>query len=191
MPNLSMNSSPPTAGSRSLRSLPDASRAFVAAGLALDEVGDGATPARMARLTPELLDEVLRMEGASFRHAWTSRKRFGEYIDGGRAFALFSGDELVGYLLVSFRGDVMGLDKMAVSGAHRRRGFGRFTLRWVERYAAELGRRAVFLRVRESNREAIALYRSEGFAVVEKKDGYYRHTDHEAALEMEKPVSAA
>lgn len=157
----------------------------------MNEVRDGTIPGRMARLTPELLDEVLRMEQASFRHAWTSRERFGEYIDEGRAFALFSGAELVGYLLVGFRDDVVDLDKMAVSPLHRRRGFGRFTIRWVERYAAELGRRAVFLRVRESNREAISLYRSEGFAVVRRKDGYYRRTDHEAALEMEKAVSGA
>lgn len=181
---------PAGAGGPELRSLLDASRAFAAAKLAVDEVQGGAIRARMARLTPGLLDEVLRMEGASFRYAWTSRERFGEYIGERRAFALFSGAELVGYLLVAFRDDVLDLDKMAVSPLHRHQGFGRFTMRWVERYAAELGRRAVFLRVRESNREAISLYESEGFAVVERKEGYYHRTDHEAALEMEKAVSA-
>lgn len=182
---------PAGSGDPELRSFLDASRAFVAAKLAVDEVRDGAIRARMARLTPERLDEVLRMEQASFRYAWTSRERFGEYIGERRAFALFSGNELVGYLLVAFRDDVLDLDKMAVSPLHRDQGFGRFTMRWVERYAAELGRRAVFLRVRESNREAISLYESEGFAVVERKEGYYHRTDNEAALEMEKPVSVA
>ncbi|MEW5927301.1 MAG: GNAT family N-acetyltransferase [Gemmatimonadota bacterium] len=181
---------PAGAGGPELRSFLDASRAFIAAKIAVDEVRDGEIRMRMARLTPERLDEVLRMEGSSFKYAWTSRERFGEYIDGRRAFALFSGDELVGYLLVAFRDDVVDLDKMAVSPLHRHQGFGRFTMRWVERYAAELGRRAVFLRVRESNREAISLYESEGFAVVERKEGYYHRTDNEAALEMEKAVSA-
>ncbi|HEX8272788.1 MAG TPA: GNAT family N-acetyltransferase [Longimicrobiaceae bacterium] len=161
------------------------------AGIGVDESRDGVIRARMAPLTPERLDDVLELEQAAFRHAWTSRKRFGEYIDGRRAFALFSGDALAGYLLVAFRDDALRLDKMAVSPLHRRRGLGRFTLRWVERHAAELGLRAVFLRVRESNREAISLYESEGFAVVARKEGYYRHTDHEAALEMRKAVSGA
>lgn len=180
---------PPDAGTPGFRSFLDTSRAFINAKRSVDEVRDGQIRARMAHLTPEWVGEVMQVEQAAFRHPWKSAERLTAYVDERRAFALFSGASLVGYLLVNFRDDVVDLDKMAVAPARWHQGFGRFIMRWLERYAAELGRRAVFLRVRESNREAIALYESAGFAVVARRENYYHRTDQEAALEMEKPLS--
>ena len=42
--------------------------------------------------------------------------------------------------------------------------------------AEQKGIKTQFLEVRESNRQAIALYKNHGFSVIGKRDGYYAET---------------
>jgi ribosomal protein S18 acetylase RimI-like enzyme len=74
---------------------------------------------------------------------------------------------------------------LGVSPAHQRRGLGAALLARAE---ARLGRPCVRLTVRESNQPAIRLYQRAGYAVIERKIGYYR--DGEAGLVMEKRIEA-
>lgn len=74
---------------------------------------------------------------------------------------------------------------LGVSPAHQRRGLGAALLARAE---ARIGRPCVRLTVRESNQPAIRLYQHAGYAVIERKIGYYR--DGEAGLVMEKRIGA-
>lgn len=74
----------------------------------------------------------------------------------------------------------------------RRQGLGRTLLRRFLDDAWRLGAEQVFLEVRVSNAPAIALYQSEGFAAVGRRDAYYPPfgdgTFREDALVMRRPV---
>jgi ribosomal-protein-alanine N-acetyltransferase len=74
----------------------------------------------------------------------------------------------------------------------RREGLGRELLRRFIDDAHRLGAEQIFLEVRVSNIAAIALYASEGFAIVGRRDGYYpalaEGAAGEDALVMRRPV---
>jgi ribosomal-protein-alanine N-acetyltransferase len=55
----------------------------------------------------------------------------------------------------------------------RREGLGRALLRRFIAHAARLGAEQIFLEVRVSNAAAVALYESEGFTRVGRRDAYY------------------
>lgn len=55
----------------------------------------------------------------------------------------------------------------------RREGLGRTLLRRFLAHAARLGAEQIFLEVRVSNGAAVALYESEGFSCVGRRDAYY------------------
>ena len=95
-------------------------------------------------------------------------------------------------LLVAFVCATRGLARdrawivtLGVSPAHQRRGLGAALLARAE---ARIGRPCVRLTVRESNLPAIRLYQRAGYAVIERKVGYYR--DGEAGLVMEKRLGS-
>ncbi len=73
---------------------------------------------------------------------------------------------------------------LGVNPAHQRKGLGAALLA-----AAEGRLRAPYVRltVREGNFPALALYRREGYTVIERRPGYYR--DGEAGLIMEKAIT--
>jgi ribosomal-protein-alanine N-acetyltransferase len=62
---------------------------------------------------------------------------------------------------------------LSVAPDARRRGLGRALLRRFVDDALRLGAEQLFLEVRPSNRAAIALYESEGFACVARRVAYY------------------
>ncbi len=70
---------------------------------------------------------------------------------------------------------------VGVVPAHQRRGIGAWLLAAIE---ARLNRRYTRLTVREGNFPAIHLYQKTGYAVIERKVGYYH--DGETGLIMEK-----
>jgi [ribosomal protein S18]-alanine N-acetyltransferase len=62
---------------------------------------------------------------------------------------------------------------VSVAPDARREGLGRLVVRRFLDTARQRGAEQVFLEVRVSNTAAIALYRSEGFAEVARRTGYY------------------
>lgn len=73
---------------------------------------------------------------------------------------------------------------LGVAPAHQRRGIGRWLLEEAEQ---RMGRPEMRLTVRASNVPAITLYRRAGYAVVERKPGYYRNG--ETGLVMERKMA--
>ncbi len=74
------------------------------------------------------------------------------------------------------------LEFIFVSPAVRRMAVGRALLQAVLRWARELPAHDVWLEVRASNMQAMALYRNCGFAMVGRRSGYYVDPAEDAAL---------
>ncbi|MGQ0777385.1 MAG: ribosomal protein S18-alanine N-acetyltransferase [Pseudonocardiales bacterium] len=87
------------------------------------------------------------------------------------------GDSLIGYAGLACIGVEAEIHTLAVDPVHQGRGIGRALLRALLRHAAGA---TVFLEVRTDNEAAIALYRSEGFAVIATRRRYYRPSGADA-----------
>jgi ribosomal protein S18 acetylase RimI-like enzyme len=87
----------------------------------------------------------------------------------GRVWLLFDGTALVGYIILTlgfsfeFHGHDAFIDELYIDPAHRRRGFGRQAVAFVEQKAREMGVRAVHLEVDRGNDPALELYRRTGY----------------------------
>ncbi len=85
-------------------------------------------------------------------------------------------------VLILSPGEAQILNLSVVPDA-RREGLGRRLLKRFIDDARRLGAEQIFLEVRVSNAVAIALYDSEGFAAVGRRDGYYPGMDADAPRE--------
>ena len=108
---------------------------------------------------------------------WDARVFVDALAAGHRYLAARVGGTLVGYAGLGRAGPKAEVHTIAVDPAHRGRGIGRVLLRAL---LALAGSAPVFLEVRTDNEAAIALYRSEGFAVVGTRHGYYRPSGADA-----------
>ena len=98
---------------------------------------------------------------------------------------LFLDGAFAGYLLAGFSPPEGELYRVAVLPEYRRRGFGRSLLSGLFREADERQADSIWLEVRESNVAARSLYAAAGFALVSRRENYYRDP-REAALVMKR-----
>lgn len=88
----------------------------------------------------------------------------------GRVWVIQDGAEPIGYVILTlgysleYRGRDAFLDELFIAEAHRRRGAGRETMRFLDGVCRELGVRALHLEVERANTAAQGLYRKFGFA---------------------------
>ena len=105
------------------------------------------------------------------------------------------GRRLVGYLCLWEIGHEIHITNLAVRPEFRRRGIARALLSHVMEGARQSGVELVFLEVRPTNLEALALYESFGFRVIGRRKGYYFDTGEDALVmearldECEQPTS--
>lgn len=76
------------------------------------------------------------------------------------------------------------IQNIAVDIPFRKQGIGRALLQYAHKKAKALGAEICFLEVRESNKNAISLYQSEGYEIYGARHKYYE--DGETALVMKK-----
>jgi ribosomal protein S18 acetylase RimI-like enzyme len=87
----------------------------------------------------------------------------------GRVWLLYEGPTLVGYIVLTigfsfeFHGHDAFIDELYIAPAHRRRGFGRQAIAFLEQKACEIGVNAVHLEVDRGNDPALELYRRSGY----------------------------
>ena len=91
---------------------------------------------------------------------------------------------LLGFVDYWVRGDQVHLLVLAVGRDHRRCGVGRGLVRLVEVDGARRRARYGLLEVRASNDEALAFYRTLGYAHVGVKRGYYSDSGEDALVLM-------
>ena len=125
--------------------------------------GDRLSPRSMRRLLAEYPDQILVAER---QHE--------------AAAALF--------LLLSRSHGVARIYSLAVEPTARRLGLGRALLRAAAIQAGRLGKHCLRLEVREDNAAAIALYMTEGFRLIGRREAYYH--DGAAALRLQRSLPA-
>jgi ribosomal protein S18 acetylase RimI-like enzyme len=87
----------------------------------------------------------------------------------GRVWLLCEGSTTVGYIVLTlgfsfeFHGHDAFIDELYIDTAHRRRGFGRQAVDFVEKKAREMGVHAIHLEVDQGNDPAFELYRRTGY----------------------------
>lgn len=87
--------------------------------------------------------------------------------------------------------DEVEIRNMAVDPEHRHQGVGRALLETARERLLEAGAKRVFLEVRASNKPALSLYYSIGFAIHSRRADYYHDPQEDAlilALELHPPT---
>ena len=116
----------------------------------------------LAKQDPEVIPFDESAARAAF-HQFLSLPEFG------RIWLLYDGPSLVGYIILTigfsfeFRGHDAFIDELYIVPSHRRRGFGRQAMVFVEQRAREMGINAVHLEVDRGNDRALELYRRAGY----------------------------
>ena len=142
-------------------------------------------------MTLDDMDEVHVIERASFQTPW-SRAAFRYELTQNRVAhctVMRAGRRVVGYLCLWEIGHEIHITNLAVDPGFRRRGVARALLGQTIEGARRSGVELVFLEVRPTNVEALALYESFGFSVIGRRKGYYFDTG-EDALVMEARLDA-
>jgi len=134
------------------------------------------------------LSAVLAIEQASFPTPWTAGM-FSREIESSHARCYCArlnsgeGSLVVGYIIFWLIVDEIHLHNLAVQKEHRGKGIALELMKVMKKVAEENGMTSQTLEVRESNSEAIKLYRKCGFVVKGIRPLYYTDT-HEDALIM-------
>lgn len=121
----------------------------------------------------EDLDAVMAIEPTIYSHPWT-RGNFADSLRSGHSsWVMMDNDELVGYALMMLVLDEAHLLNISVAKPRQGRGLGRMLLAYMVDKARAHGARNMFLEVRPSNKNAIALYEDVGFNEMSVRRNYY------------------
>jgi [ribosomal protein S18]-alanine N-acetyltransferase len=139
---------------------------------ARDEVRDVRVTHR--RMTEADLPAVVALENAAYMFPW-SLAIFRDCLRVGYTCRVLEApDGLGGYGIMSMGAGEAHILNVCVRADLRGQGIGRGLLTWLLDEARAAGQGWVFLEVRPSNRPAILLYESLGFASVGLRRGYYQ-----------------
>lgn len=131
------------------------------------------------------LDAVMAIEQRAYPFPWT-RGIFRDCMAAGYpAWLLHEHGLAVGYGVISLAADEAHILNVCVAPERQGRGWGRLLLRALVAQARDCKAERIFLEVRPSNPQAIALYHSEGFNEIGRRPRYYPARDgREDALVM-------
>ena len=131
-------------------------------------------PVTHRRMTETDLPAVIDIESAAYMFPWS----LGIFRDclrvGYTCRVLTAGDEIGGYGIMSMGAGEAHILNICIRADLRGLGIGRRLLAWLLVEARDAGHGWAFLEVRPSNRPAIQLYESLGFAPVGLRRGYYQ-----------------
>jgi ribosomal-protein-alanine N-acetyltransferase len=145
--------------------------------LGLATVSDAGEIACMSR---DLIEAGLRWSWTPARVAFSVRNREALVVT-----ARVRG-RIAGFGIMRYGDDDAHLDLLGVAPASRRQGVGRRIVEWLEKAALVAGITAVFLEVREENREAQAFYERLGYRRLGRIARYYE--GREAAVRMGREI---
>ena len=137
--------------------------------------------------TPEVLEDVLRIEGGSFPTPWSRETFAGELKHPQSCFrvALLDAtgqDNPAGYIVSWLVHDEVHVLKIAVEERFRRRGVATELLADSLDALSTRGARVAYLEVRGTNRGALAFYESAGFDQIGRRPRYYADTGEDALV---------
>ena len=121
----------------------------------------------------EDLDAVMAIEPHIYSHPWT-RGNFADSLNAGHsAWVLLHNGELIGYTLMMLVLDEAHLLNISVAKPFQKQGWGRLLLEFMCEKAKHYKAANMFLEVRPSNVDAIALYENMGFNEMAVRRSYY------------------
>jgi len=120
------------------------------------------------------LDAITAIEERCFQNPWPVLWFASTIQAGVLTWGAFTGRKLVGYLIAIPSEDVIHLANIAIDGPYQRRGIARSMMKRLYEYARRHLQTRIILEVRRSNESAIALYKAEGFELVDVDKDYYR-----------------
>ncbi|GAA5102888.1 ribosomal protein S18-alanine N-acetyltransferase [Wohlfahrtiimonas larvae] len=82
-------------------------------------------------------------------------------------------DKVIAYVFVMVVLDEATILNIAVDPDYQGQGIGQKLLRYLKAQLSQKGIRSIFLEVRQSNQNALALYTSEGFHEIDIRKNYY------------------
>ncbi|MBI5043296.1 MAG: ribosomal protein S18-alanine N-acetyltransferase [Nitrospirae bacterium] len=141
----------------------------------------------------EDIDEVLKIEHASFSTPWSREMFFCELTDHPFSYLYVAKDEkkkILGYICYWLVFDEMNILNLAVDERYRQSGIGSSLLRFVLEDGADKGAQNVILEVRCSNIAALELYEKFGFRQVAVRKNYYDNPDEDALMMALEDISA-
>ena len=157
----------------------------------LSELWSGGT----AAIEPATLRDapaLAQLHGASFHQGW-GEGEFESMLTERNTLVhrLRMGRKVIGFAVSRLATDEAEILSIVVAGSHRGRGLSRDLLLTHLGHLAGRGVRAVFLEVEENNRPARRLYERAGFAIIGRRERYYRQPDGEQlnALLMRRDLS--
>ena len=128
---------------------------------------------RLRALHTRDLPALMRIENEAYPFPWTEGI-FRDCLNAGyECWVLEDAGGLVGYGVLSAAAGEAHVLNVCVAAAYRGRGLGRLLVRRLLDLARWHHARQVFLEVRPSNPNAIALYASEGFNEIGRRPNYY------------------
>jgi len=139
---------------------------------------------RIVPLEREHLDQILRIERASFTDPWT-RGMFESELDieaRGYARGAMRHRHLVGYLFAILIPDEAHIGNLAVDPEDRRHGVAQELLDQLVKDAVEPGVKRVTLEVRASNHSARNFYYKNHFIDIAMRKNYYRSPVEDAIV---------
>ncbi len=133
----------------------------------------------------EDLDAIMQIEPTIYSHPW-SRGNFADSLNAGHsAWVLTLQGELIGYTLMMLVLDEAQLLNISVAKPYQKQGWGRVLLEHMIAKAKQYKATNMFLEVRPSNVDAIALYENMGFNEMAIRRKYYpSHNGREDAVLM-------
>ena len=118
---------------------------------------------------------LAELHGASFHRGWGEAEFEGMLTERNTlVHRLRSGRAIVGFAVSRMAADEAEILSIAVAASHRGRGLSRHLLLTHLGHLAGRGVRTIFLEVEENNQPARRLYDRTGFAVVGRRERYYR-----------------
>lgn len=137
--------------------------------------------------TPDDVHQLIQLEQSSSTAAHWTATQYRELFqsDAGHRSVLVAESAqtaLLGFLIAQHITPEWELENIVVAAAERRKGVGKALLNALINRARAAKGSAIFLEVRESNREARALYENAGFQEVGVRKAYYSNPLENAVL---------
>lgn len=130
------------------------------------------------------LDDVVRIEHASFDDPWSDLALAGELVEDILRLPLVAEVEgrVIGYVMAWKVAEQLHILNIAVDPDLRRAGIATLLLHACAREAIVLGLREITLEVRRSNTPAVRFYERHGFIEVGVREGYYADNGEDALI---------
>jgi [ribosomal protein S18]-alanine N-acetyltransferase len=156
----------------------------------LSDLLSGGTPV-IEPATMRDAPRLAQLHGTSFHRGWGESEFEGMLSERNTlVHRLRLGRKIIGFVISRIGADEAEILSIAVDAGHRGKGLSRNLLLTHLGYLAGRGVRVIFLEVEENNQPARRLYERAGFAVVGRRERYYRQGGEQLnALLMRRDLS--